>query len=311
MAGSLAFYNGLTPGISKMVSSIADDTAYTKGYALQANAMHDMASARKADADANKTAHEIISGDNAAVDYVLGAHGISKPEFEAYREARRNGTMPAGTNEGPGFSSGQTDRYNNALRDYAAMMTRKPHDVAQFATEMAQLPAVQRSVASAGQGGEKAASDIMLNQAALGKNVLQDRTPGTIQTANYLMNLPPEQRSQMVGVINSIHPPATQINMPGATHYGTDPVTGKPGMFQIGKDGKQIFTAIDPPPPSNPIDAEIQKRLKEKGSTSAPASAAPVQSGQAPTGLPPGAKQIGTSKGKPVYEHNGKRYIAE
>ena len=32
---------------------------------------------------------------------------------------------------------------------------------------------------------------------------------------------------------------------------------------------------------------------------------------QVPAGLPPGAKQVGTSKGKPVYEVNGQRFILE
>lgn len=263
--GSLAFYNGMMPGITKAIESLADDTAYSKGYKLQAGAMNDLASARKHDADALKVRHEMKTGDDAAMDFVMGTHGISRPEFESWRAARSGGTMPAGTSAGPGFSPEQTDRYNAALRDYAAMMTRKPHDVSQFSTQMAQLPAVQRSVEAAGRNDARSASDIMLNQAALGKDVMADKTPAQIRTAQYLLGLSPGERAQTVSAINSIHPPATQINMPGATHYGTEPATGRPGMFQIGKDGKQIFTPIDPPPPTNPIDRAVDEALKGRG----------------------------------------------
>ena len=227
MAGSLAFYSGMTPGISRMVSSIADDTAYNKGYALQANSMHDMASARKADADALKIRHEITSGDDAAINHVLGTYNLTKPEFDAFKAARTNGTpLPAGTNEGPGFSQGQIERYNNALRDHAAMMTRKPHDVSQFATQMAQLPAVQASVDAARRVDSKSASEIMMNQAALGKDVMQDHNSTDVKTWNWLQSQPPAvQKAYTANQIAMRQAGATSVNNMTPVEM-VDPATG-------------------------------------------------------------------------------------
>lgn len=308
MAGTLAFYNGMMPGITRAMSSLADDSSYGKGYALQANAMHDMASARKANADTEKTLHEIRTGDDAALDYVMGSHGLTKQDFEDWRNSRRNGTMPAGSSAGPGFSPEQMQTRNNALRDYAAMMTRKPGEVGKFATEMAQLPSVQASVAAAQRGDEQSAADIIRHQAALGKDVMKESSPSSINEFNMFSKMTPQQQQAFLALQTAKRPAGTTINMPNATYYGTDPATGRSGMFQIGKDGKQIFTPIDPPPPSNPVDAEIAKRLKERQTAGGPP---PVKSGSTPAGIPPGAKQVGTSGGKPVYEINGKRYIAE
>lgn len=307
MAGSLAFYSGMTPGITKMVSSIADDTAYNKGYALQANAMHDLSSARKADADALKIQHEMKTGDNAALDYVMGAHGLSKPEFESWRNARSNGTMPAGTDEGPGFSSGQVDRYNAALRDYSAMMTRKPHDVSQFATQMAQLPAVQASVDAARRGDSKSASEIMMNQAALGKDVMQDHNSTDVKTWNWLQSQPPAvQKAFTANQIAMRQAGATAVNMPSGIEKVM--VGGVPTLVQVGRNGEKHIVG---PAVEDPVKSLVRGATNRGVPASAQPGQGPVQSA-APAGLPAGSKKVGTSKGKDVYEApDGKRYLAE
>lgn len=320
MAGSLAFYSGMTPGITKMVSSIADDTAYNKGYALQANSMHDMASARKADADALKTRHEITTGDNAALDYVMGAHGLSKPEFESWRNARSNGTMPAGTDEGPGFSSGQVDRYNAALRDYSAMMTRKPHDVSQFATQMAQLPAVQASVDAARRGDSKSASEIMMNQAALGKDVMQDHNSTDVKTWNWLQSQPPAvQKAFTANQIAMRQAGATSVNNMTPVEM-VDPATGNKVYGYPQKNGSDIKPTSAQVPAKGPEGPQsgVGKILSDQRKGFIPGAPASAQPGQgpvqsaAPAGLPAGSKKVGTSKGKAVYEApDGKRYLAE
>lgn len=321
MAGSLAFYSGMTPGISRMVSSIADDTAYNKGYALQANSMHDMASARKADADALKIRHEITSGDDAAINHVLGTYNLTKPEFDAFKAARTNGTpLPAGTNEGPGFSQGQIERYNNALRDHAAMMTRKPHDVSQFATQMAQLPAVQASVDAARRGDSKSASEIMMNQAALGKDVMQDHNSTDVKTWNWLQSQPPAvQKAYTANQIAMRQAGATSVNNMTPVEM-VDPATGNKVYGYPQKNGSEIKATSALVPPKGPEGPQsgAGKILSDQRKGFIPGAPASAQPGQgpvqsaAPAGLPAGSKKVGTSKGKDVYEApDGKRYLAE
>lgn len=299
MAGSLAFYSGLMPGISRTVSSIADDTAYNKGYATQANAMHDLASARKADAEAEATAANTKNHAMGGVNYVMGQHGVTGKVLDDFQKDRYNG----GTGNGaafamnPGVSPGETiPKLNLALRDLGAFQYGA-EKAAPYMKAAAEQPGMQAESEAKRVGIENfnkslaanpkmALNDIIqMSQAAVGKDVLADKTPAPLKTAQILSAMPQDQQKSLISIMQATHPPATQINMPGATHYGTDPATGKAGMFQIGKDGKQIFTPIDPPPPTNPVDAEIARKIKARNSGQGAQPPAPaVQSnGKKPT----------------------------
>lgn len=77
----------------------------------------------------------------------------------------------------------------------------------------------------------------------------------------------------------------------------------KPGEVDIGKAGVAVTPNRPIANPNAPVtQGPLSRQLYPNGT---PRGEAP------PAQIPPGAKQIGTSGGKPVYEINGKRFILE
>lgn len=72
---------------------------------------------------------------------------------------------------------------------------------------------------------------------------------------------------------------------------------------------------VFPPAQAPAVPAPAAAPSTQGGALAAPAPQAPrpqAAGGAIPPGLPPGSKQIGTSKGRPVYQApNGKRYVVE
>ena len=296
MAGTMAFYNGMMPGITEMVKSLSGDEAARRGYAKAATAEHDIASARKANIESQIKQSEYGDIDKNATSYVLGQHGISAPDFQAYQRHKMGSLSPG---EQPRtYSPDESAKFDAALRDYGALKTGKFHDVSQGATGFAQLPAVQGSVQAAQQFGREpgrsSADIIKMNQAALGKDVMdrpESMAPTSVREAEWYSKATPEQRANWVATKKAGHAPAANINnFPGG--LDTVVIDGVPTRVQVGKDNKVV--PIGPAAPTGDPMKQIVAdmiRQRQKGAA-APTAAAPVQ-GQAPAAPPANQRRPG------------------
>jgi hypothetical protein len=306
MAGTLAFYNGMMPGITKAVSSVADDTPYYRGQRVGAQTQHDLASAEKLRADAEKTYNDINNHNQGGMNFVMGTHGVNGKALRGYQQSMDKGEdwRGAAFAQNPGVAPDKTrETLNLALRDLGAFQYG-PEKAAKYATEMAQLPAVQGAVGAAQRNDAQSAADIMRFQASLGKDVMQDKT------FNWFASQPPEVQRAFTGLQQAVRPNN------GTTVMTPVPMKGPNGETVYGypsKAGGEIQPTTARVPEKEKPDPNMSQVIARKliEAEKAKAQGQPAAPAATPPGIPPGAKQIGTSKGKAVYEINGKRYIAE
>ncbi|MCC6530914.1 MAG: hypothetical protein IT531_00055 [Burkholderiales bacterium] len=309
-----SFYQGAQPGMQRITRTLlgggilrdqARDSAL-KGFAdadlAQAKIESERAGVEKTGLEAQLLRDTLrrAEGRDAQVD--LGAAnmaGVSVPEFSAFREYRRTGQIPSLSGEspevGPVQSAYQWDdatqgRLSRALAAVALGNVNKEvnaHNVTQAAGELQQQGVNDQSLAAAQDGGIDA---VRLLQATLGKNVAyppQERSSSELTTFTKDLIVagidPASQQGQSLIAKRleklATHAPPVQVNMPSATHYGTDPKSGAPGMFQIGRTGDVQFTPINPPPPSDPSKAllfDIAKEVRARMG-GAPTAARPGQ----------------------------------
>lgn len=287
MAGTMAFYNGMMPGLTEMVKSISGDEAARKGYRQAAQAEHDISSARKNNVEAQVKQNEYADTDKNAMSYVLGQHGLTAPDFQTYQR-HVNGTLNPGEQQRT-YTPEESAKYNAALRDYGAFKTGKFHDVSQGATQFAQLPAVQGSVQAAQDysktPGRTAEEIIRMNQGAMGKDVLKpNELPNEVQVANWYAGAPASARQAFDTVQASKRSPGVSVNnYPGGFQEVVGP-DGKPHVVQVGKDGdkRDIGVVPKPAPTLSQIIAERAAGLSKTGQPAAPLATPPSAQPQAP-----------------------------
>lgn len=251
----MAFYNGMMPGISKMVESFAGDAASQRGYQRAALAESEIASARKANTEAALKQREYQDAAEGSLNYVLGKHGLNSGDFNRFVEHVNGRGDPAVQ-----YSPEDITRYNAALRDYGAIKRGGEQHLGSYELNAAKAPGegaesrIKTKMADAfetgrGSGPHKTWTDLIAaGNSALGRGNEATALPTSVREAQWLASATPQEKAQWIESQKAKQSPGTTINMPNATQYGVDPETKKPGMFQIGRDGKKIFTPIDPAP---------------------------------------------------------------
>src|SRR6266853_1483843 len=284
------YYDQAAPGMSRLASAFANTARLRQQGALYG--IKNLAEVSKITQEAQKAAFENQRSSEVEPGrqmYGATSAGVSVPEFNQYQQFREQGGLmptvpqevvgPQGPQEptAPRWNADQQTKLANALRSVALMRSSTghyaPHNVTQAEEEQQRMGATAEALTAARapdepggaapQGGEL----VRRIAAAYGHNVLAEKD----DRATFEKELDqagitdPKQRADYWNqylVKKSTHAPGVQINMPNATHFGTDPDTGKPGMFQIGRDGKRIFTPMGPAPSSNPIQQLIADTLK-------------------------------------------------
>ena len=312
----MAFYNGMMPGITKMVESFAGDAASQRGYRQAATAEAAIANARRDNFEVAKQGREYQDAEAGSLNFVLGQHGLEAKRFKEFVD-QANGRAPAG-----GFSPEEATKYNAALRDYGALRRGGEQHLGSYVGHMAKAPGEQAesSIKSRmaesfqtgqGFGPHKSAMEVMgAGNAALGRGNA-DTLPSDVKTWQWLQTQPPEVRAAYDKREMAIRASGAS---PGATVMTPVPMLGPDGKTTVygypSKQGADIkpTTAVVPTPAgqSGPQSA-VGKLMNDvkKGYVGGGGGQAPAQ------GIPAGAKQVGTAGGKPVYEVNGKRYVSE
>jgi len=241
--------------------------------------------------------------------------GTDVGEFRAFRDYKRTGVKPqvmmgdVGAMD-RGFDEQDAplkpfDRYDWSNPSKTERMARSlaatvlgnlnkevnPHTITQASGDLQRQGVIDESVAAARRGD---LDGVRMHQASIGGNVAyapSDRPQNEMTT--FTKNLTaagiepasPLGQKFMRAYLDKVssHAPGTTINMPSASHYGTDPKSGQPGMFQIGRDGSVNFTPINPAPSTDPVKSIIADafRNRQPGASNA-AGRAPAEAPRDP-----------------------------
>jgi hypothetical protein len=310
----MAFYNGMMPGITKMVESMAGDAAAQKGYRQAAMAEAAIANARRDNIEGQLKAREYQDAEAGSLNFVLGQHGLEAKRFKEFVD-QANGRAPAG-----GFSPEEVAKYNAALRDYGALRWGGEQHLGSYVGNMAKAPgeaaesSIKTGMAGAfntgqGAGPYRTAAELMAaGNTALGRGG-HDSIPADVKTWQWLQTQPPEVRAAFDKREMAIRAAGAS---PGATVMTPVPMLGPDGKTTVygypSKQGGDIkpTTAVVPTPAgqAGPQSA-VGKLMNDVRKGYVGGAQTPSAGGQQQR------KLVGTSGGKPVYEVNGKRYIEE
>jgi hypothetical protein len=223
--------------------------------------------------------------------YGATSANVSVPEFQRYRDFRTSGgpmpTQSIGStpvddegnpNVAPAWNADEQTKLANALRSVALMRasTAKygPSDVVKAGAEQQGIDALNERLVAArapdpGEAAPQGTELVRRLAAASGHNVLtekDDRSQFGKALDDAGITDPAERQKAWKDYIatKSTHAPGVQINMPTGMERGTGP-TGKPGVWQIGRDGQARFIETGQIPPSDPLKAFIAEALKNPG----------------------------------------------
>lgn len=247
MAGTMAFYNGMMPGISKMVESMAGDAAAQKGYQRAALAESEIASARKANTEAALKQREYRDAAEGSLNYVLGKHGLNAGDFNRFVE-HVNGRGDPGVQ----FSPEDVVRYNAALTDYGALRRGGEQHLGSYILNSAKAPGEQAESriktrmadsfeTGQGYGPHKTWADLIAaGNTALGRGNEATAMPTSVREAQWLASASPQDKAQWEAVQRAKQSPGAVVqNFAASTETVRDPKTGKPMLIRFGKDNSQ------------------------------------------------------------------------
>jgi hypothetical protein len=324
MAGTMAFYNGMMPGITKMVSSMAGDEAANRGYRQAATAEAAIANARRDNIEGAIKQQEFGSSQQGSLNYVLGKHGVGSGEFNDYMQHMTGKRDP---NAPPvNYTPDQTTKLNAALRDFGALRRGNEHNLGSYENNMAKAPGeaaesgIKSRVAQSFETGQGFGPYKSFNEvtgaanAALGRGGA-DHMPADVKTWQWLQGQPPEVRAQYDAREMKLRASGAS---PGATVMTPVPMLAPDGKTTVygypNKQGGEITaTTARVPPKDRTLNQIIADKVANGQTAAPPAPANPRVSGGAITPAAPTPTLVGKDKktGKNVYEINGKRFTEE
>lgn len=208
--------------------------------------------------------------------------GVTLPDFRAFRQQQTTG-VPATMMENlppdvagppatvPKFNPDQTTKLMQALQHYAAISGGKPNEIGSYMSNMAKVPGEQatsditRALADAfmkaSGAGNPAGADPMIRsgQAALGRNVLTDKVPANVQTAQWMAQNPNDPAMKFLQQI--LARSGNNVNVFSGAHQGVD-AAGNPVFFSTNKEGApRVIEGVTPPPKPKTIDQVIADRV--------------------------------------------------
>lgn len=316
MAGTLSFYNGMMPGITKMVESMAGDAAAQRGYRQAASAEAAIANARRDNVEAQIKAREYQDAEAGALNFVLGQHGLEAKRFKEFVD-QANGRAPAG-----GFSPEEVAKYNAALRDYGALRRGGEQHLGSYVGHMAKAPgeaaesSIKTGMAGAfntgqGAGPYRTAAELMAaGNTALGRGG-HDSIPADVKTWQWLQTQPPEVRAAFDKREMAIRAAGAS---PGASVFNPVPVydkaTGETYYGYPGKQGGEIQVTGSrvPPKEERPQDKLFREAMERRKGKPEPAQqpaqgavpAAPGQGFMLSPGVDPKGAMTAPRKGPTV-----------
>lgn len=325
MAGTMAFYNGMMPGITGMVKSIAGDEAAYRGYRQAATAEAAIANARRDNVEAGIKEREYKNSREGSLNYVLGKHGIGAGEFNDYMQhitGKRDPNLPP-----LNYTPEQAAKFNTAVRDYGALGYGNPHNLASYEQGMAKAPGEQAEsniktrVAQSFETGQGFGPYKSFNEVVAAANPALGRSgadslPSDVKTWQWLQAQPPEVRAQYqgwdIGRRTAGASPGAVVMTPVEV-YNRE--TGRTEWGYPQKNGTAITpTGAEVPPKARTLNQALADRMANNppaGARAAPAN--PRASGGQITPVAPAPTLVGKDKktGKNVYEINGQRFIEE
>jgi hypothetical protein len=324
MAGTMAFYNGMMPGITKMVGSIAGDEASNRGYRQAATAEAAIAGARKDNIEAAIKQQEFGNSQQGSLNYVLGKHGIGAGEFNGYMQHMTGKRDP---NAPPvNYTPEQTTKLNAALRDFGALRRGNEHNIGSYENNMAKAPGeaaesgIKQRIGQSFETGQgfgpyKSFNEVAgAGNAALGRGGA-DSVPTDVKTWQWLQTQPPEVRAQYQGWDHSRRAAGAAAGttvMTPVEMLADDNKTVVYG-YPSKKGGEITPTTARVPPKARNLNQIIADKVANGQTAAPPAPANPRVSGGAITPAAPTPTLIGKDRktGKNVYEINGKRFTEE
>jgi hypothetical protein len=243
-------YNAVS-GLPSMFRALTDESMRTRGFATMANAQHDMASIGKMQGEMRRKAEEAASERAGRLGYVAGKHGVDSTAVANLMRQIEAGQSPDLTPFG--------DKGNAVMRDIGAHSSGHYQHIPGYEETMAKLPVLNLKARAATDlfdqlktnPGALTPEAINKMNAVVGGHMIPNEPadPSGIRTFEAFQRMSPAEQAAYIKLQQAIRPQGTTINMPNATSYGTNPQTGQPGLYQIGRDGTIIFTPINPPPP--------------------------------------------------------------
>lgn len=273
MAGTLAFYSGMMPGITKAVSSIAGDEAAQRGFRQAAASEANIAQAAKDTVEARLKAQGYNDSMTGSMDYVAGKHGLTAADILRYQRYANNRMNP---DDAP-VTPSDVQRLAPALRDLGAMRGGQFQHIGGYEQGIAKAPgeaaesAIKGGMADAflqnGPGNlpyKTAAELLQAGNQALGRGK-EDALPSGVREALWYMNADPRAQAAMRAIKQMGQSPGPVVNnFSSGFRDVVDPKTGKVMTYNVGKDN-QMIPLGEAPPPANagaPL-SNIGKMLKD------------------------------------------------